>query len=408
MDEAQWSAVLASLPPAARSRMIANLVANGQAPEPARATETARTAGPSPVRSVAELLAKSAGDAFTLPGRALYGEIGRADEMDQGQAVGEAMNFAGMVSTPAIRGARAPNTVSMSGASDSPGIRGYHGSPHDFDRFSLDKIGTGEGNQAYGHGLYFAEKEDVAKGYRNNLGFGSGDSPMDTAKRILLGTDGNQEAALQASREALNRAYASGDMAAVERARDAHNIINTQPEKALGRMYEVNIKASPDDFLDWDKPIYEQSASVKERLLNAGIDPEDYPRWTVKPTAKGDRWTVYNVWGEPSGTFKSEAAAMAKATEGTANHNKLGGAATYLRAGGGGGRSGAEAASTKLREAGILGIRYLDQGSRGVGEGSRNIVAFDDSIIEILRKYGLIGPLGLGAGAAATGTNDGS
>ena len=37
------------------------------------------------------------------------------------------------------------------------GIRAYHGSPHDFDKFDLSKIGTGEGAQAYGHGLYFAE-----------------------------------------------------------------------------------------------------------------------------------------------------------------------------------------------------------------------------------------------------------
>src|SRR5258706_8248564 len=33
-------------------------------------------------------------------------------------------------------------------------ITAYHGSPHDFDRFDLSRIGTGEGAQAYGHGLY--------------------------------------------------------------------------------------------------------------------------------------------------------------------------------------------------------------------------------------------------------------
>ena len=26
-----------------------------------------------------------------------------------------------------------------------------------FDKFSMDQIGTGEGAQAYGHGLYFAD-----------------------------------------------------------------------------------------------------------------------------------------------------------------------------------------------------------------------------------------------------------
>ena len=42
------------------------------------------------------------------------------------------------------------------------GIKAYHGSPHDFDKFDLSKIGTGEGAQAYGHGLYFAESPKVA------------------------------------------------------------------------------------------------------------------------------------------------------------------------------------------------------------------------------------------------------
>jgi hypothetical protein len=51
-----------------------------------------------------------------------------------------------------------------------------------------------------------------------------------------------------------------------------------------------------------------------------------------------------------------------------------------------------------LNKSGIPGIRYLDQGSRGAGEGSRNYVAFDPKMIEILKKYGLLVPAaGLGA-----------
>lgn len=52
-----------------------------------------------------------------------------------------------------------------------------------------------------------------------------------------------------------------------------------------------------------------------------------------------------------------------------------------------------------LNDYGIPGIQYLDAGSRGAGEGSRNIVAFDPSIIEILRKYGIAGLTAGGAGA---------
>ena len=49
------------------------------------------------------------------------------------------------------------------------GITAYHGSPHEFDQFDTSKIGTGEGAQSYGHGLYFAESEPVAKKYRDKL-----------------------------------------------------------------------------------------------------------------------------------------------------------------------------------------------------------------------------------------------
>jgi hypothetical protein len=48
-------------------------------------------------------------------------------------------------------------------------IKAYHGSPHRFDKFRMDRIGTGEGAQAYGHGLYFAENEGVARSYRDAL-----------------------------------------------------------------------------------------------------------------------------------------------------------------------------------------------------------------------------------------------
>lgn len=54
----------------------------------------------------------------------------------------------------------------------------YHGSPHQFPptarnplgEFDASKIGTGEGAQAYGHGIYTAEAPAVAKGYMSTLG----------------------------------------------------------------------------------------------------------------------------------------------------------------------------------------------------------------------------------------------
>ena len=45
----------------------------------------------------------------------------------------------------------------------------WHGSPHDFDEFDLGAIGTGEGNQAHGWGLYFAKDKKVSDLYRREL-----------------------------------------------------------------------------------------------------------------------------------------------------------------------------------------------------------------------------------------------
>ena len=45
----------------------------------------------------------------------------------------------------------------------------WHGSPHVFETFASDHIGSGEGAQAHGWGLYFAQEREVAEGYRERL-----------------------------------------------------------------------------------------------------------------------------------------------------------------------------------------------------------------------------------------------
>lgn len=51
----------------------------------------------------------------------------------------------------------------------SASLIAYHGTPHRFDRFTTEKIGTGEGAQSYGWGLYFSSSKEVAKWYRKWL-----------------------------------------------------------------------------------------------------------------------------------------------------------------------------------------------------------------------------------------------
>lgn len=47
--------------------------------------------------------------------------------------------------------------------------KAWHGSPHEFDAFDLGSIGTGEGTQVHGWGLYFAQDRAVSEGYKEWL-----------------------------------------------------------------------------------------------------------------------------------------------------------------------------------------------------------------------------------------------
>jgi 8-oxo-dGTP pyrophosphatase MutT (NUDIX family) len=44
----------------------------------------------------------------------------------------------------------------------------FQGTPHDFDKYSTEYIGTGEGLQVFGWGLYFTDIKDIAKNYAKN------------------------------------------------------------------------------------------------------------------------------------------------------------------------------------------------------------------------------------------------
>lgn len=322
-------------------------------------------------------------------------------------------------------------------AAERPGIRAYHGSPHDFDKFDMSKIGTGEGAQAYGQGLYFAEEEAVAKAYRDALGNYSdvvkwkGSQPPTAEQQAII----NQLSGFDAQRgrapdlasirtdltRARNQIYMSEGMPGRDPERSARDIARLTEQIAVvdgmkdlieikppGRMYEVRINANPDDFLDWDKPLSQQSEKVRG-ALSSGVKT-----YTVKD-AKGYDIPLYPFGQQPKGTtpFSTTDRALAERiaaerggtfTESTMPLPDKSGKEVFgsdlvrtesARTGNGGWFT-----SDMLREAGIPGIKYLDQDSRTAGEGSRNYVVFDDNLIEILRKYGLLGMIG---GAAVAG-----
>lgn len=51
------------------------------------------------------------------------------------------------------------------------GIPVYHGSDRQFDKFDMSKIGSGDGKNLGGWGIYFSDSEDVSNRYYTSSGF---------------------------------------------------------------------------------------------------------------------------------------------------------------------------------------------------------------------------------------------
>ena len=275
-------------------------------------------------------------------------------------------------------------------AGKKAGIRAYHGSPYEFDEFKTESIGTGDGAQSYGRGLYFAESEDVARGYRDRLTklnkSGATPVPKDSTVAELENEYGfsdyktqfaalteGEEVGLDEVRKALQEMADFGQVDEITHDLQGNtryefldgssylitargDVIPSGPN--FGRMYEVNIDASPDDLLDWDELLDEQPKAVLDRLKAT-----DW--WEFAEEGAGDR---AGMRGEnPTG------ADLLRWLE----------------------EEGVEEAAEALQNAGIKGVKYADAFTRHKAKDKRsnNYVVFDPKIISIARKYGVSVPV---------------
>lgn len=86
--------------------------------------------------------------------------------------------------------------------------RAWHGSPHTFDSFSTDNIGSGTGRSTYGWGLYFTKDKKVAEFYRDSLGGDSRLYEVDVPEDdVLLNSDATFAQQPKKIRDAINRLY---------------------------------------------------------------------------------------------------------------------------------------------------------------------------------------------------------
>jgi len=234
----------------------------------------------------------------------------------------------------------------LSWASIEKNFPAYHGTPHKVGKFSLDKIGTGEGAQAYGWGLYFAESETVAQGYRDDLsrGIDFNGSPL-VRDAQLVGSLGNKalDETFYYSEYNIDDAIKNAPELADEFEKIRLKLKDTGP----GNLYTVEILPDESEFLDWDKPLSEQSEKVKAALSNS------------KSLARDVQWeNTAGQWHEW----------MSNLRDGLMTPEDL---------------------SKELLAVGIKGIRYLDGTSRKNGEGTRNYVVFDDKDVKITHENGI-------------------
>jgi len=222
--------------------------------------------------------------------------------------------------------------------------RAYHGTPHKVDKFSTSKIGTGEGAQAYGWGLYFAESEGVAANYQKELGGvqfeGKTVNPRGDYIAFRLATNlapvlkrgKTGEEARKIVREMLAHQATTYQQSQPTLAGNAQKQLDLLDSiKTIGQggnLYTVELLPDEDEFLDWDKPLSEQSEKVKAAL--GKFETDEYPFW------KSDGGGFYQQLAREVGTSAD--------------------------------------ASDELTALGIPGIRYLDGGSRGKTSTERFVI----------------------------------
>ena len=242
----------------------------------------------------------------------------------------------------------------------------YTGSAADYDKPSLLKVGTGEGSQVYGWGLYGSTVRDVAKTYMDDAVH----DPRGLAKNFLE-IHKSRDAAIKAIRKGLRQNKAITEELK-NTARKAIKLLQSGkpiPE-TIGNLYEQTFftdRAPGDEshLLKWYEPVSEEQRGwIQDQLLKERI---------VTPEA----------WGAPreDGVFVNYTGPIVNIHNGG---DSLYGSLTKLF-------GSPKAASEFLARAGIDGVKYpVDSYGKTVKDGDKagwNYVSFRDDNIRVDHKW---------------------
>lgn len=241
------------------------------------------------------------------------------------------------------------------------GIELWHGSPADFEKFSLKFIGTGEGNQTFGRGLYFAQAREVADEYRKNLTsrYGFDEGKGGTLYKVKLNADPkdflNWDGDFNSQPEIVQKIlapYIEKRVDDLEKARD--ELIAKNSDIPIKSRQELKDGLSIVDIMWMDRL---SGGEIVKELTKAGVPGIRY----LDEASRENRFQIIlSVKGKPYETEPIFARNRAQAEK--------------------------------------LAADYKDKGydviidNRGLSdEGTRNFVVFDDELIDIVAKYGFAG-----------------
>ena len=245
-------------------------------------------------------------------------------------------------------------------------ISAFHGTPHKVDKFSTEKIGTGEGAQAYGWGLYFAESEDVAQEYKESLSGG-----LKYLLRATPTSDINAFMGYRIIRNGFSEEDVNNEFDILEIAKPANFSYDKAKSEALdvlskGKLYKAELNVEQDELLDWDKPLREQSDLV-QNVINGEYrkrgEDTDQENWGWQPGSMLYKDMIPEE-------VRREQRSLPRSKRNASEISKE--------------------ASEALAAAGIKGIRYLDGNSRADGKGTSNYVIFNDADITIIEENGQV------------------
>lgn len=285
----------------------------------------------------------------------------------------------------------------------------YHGTPYKFDKFTLDNIGAGEGAQAHGWGLYFAENKKVSEDYRERLRKGRSRGQLfkvDIPENdVLIDEQKKFDEQSDAVKQALRSVYKSFSKEQLQLVRDEQKVRVRKDETLENKVYslehdkqEILRKRSALRTINAEKP----SDSTESRFSNIkrferGV--ENLHRLYSDEQIKRLEQDYNYLEKERSGVEKELASIEQKIEKARqkveekrekdrsvidkSSLNKLlsGMSGDELYNGVSIMTDSPRAASETLNAAGIKGITYEG------GQDGRAFVVFDDEAINILNTY---------------------